>query len=419
MRYGLDGDDFGGNMSDRNILYIDWYGLYSERWKGEITREAFAHPAKFSRGLIRHIYRHMVSEGWLHVGDHVVDPFGGVALGGLDAMTHGLHWTGCELEERFVKLGNRNIDLWNRRYAGKMPHWGTARLVQGDSRELASLIGQASGAVSSPPFGSGDSASAQSLVERQDSSAEWIKGNTGWRTGYGSTPGNLGNMAATERGFEGAVSSPPYEGMPIEQTHMTSNKRGDPNNPNYRPSWKQKLEDGYADTTRPYGSTPGQLGVMGAVSSPPYEGISLSGGGGIANEMRDTYRDGQNYGDSNGQLGAKITDDFWSAARVIVEQTYQVLAPGAHAVWVVKAFVKNGKLVDFPGQWQALCEAVGFETVHVHRAWLVVDRGTQVDLEGNRHAKKVERKSFFRRLAESKGSPRIDYEVLLCMEKRG
>jgi hypothetical protein len=30
---------------------------------------------------------------------------------------------------------------------------------------------------------------------------------------------------------------------------------------------------------------------------------------------------------------------------------------------------------------------------------------------------KKERKSFFRRLAESKGSPPIDYETVLCMRK--
>jgi hypothetical protein len=31
---------------------------------------------------------------------------------------------------------------------------------------------------------------------------------------------------------------------------------------------------------------------------------------------------------------------------------------------------------------------------------------------------KKERKSFFRRLAESKGSPAIDFEMVLCMQKR-
>jgi hypothetical protein len=79
--------------------------------------------------------------------------------------------------------------------------------------------------------------------------------------------------------------------------------------------------------------------------------------------------------------------------------------------------VKNKQRVDFPGQWQKLCEAVGFNTVHLHRAWLIEDKGTQIDLFGNNHTKTIERKSFFRRLAEQKGSPTIDYEIVLCMEK--
>jgi hypothetical protein len=84
---------------------------------------------------------------------------------------------------------------------------------------------------------------------------------------------------------------------------------------------------------------------------------------------------------------------------------------------VVKSFVKNKQIVDFPGQWQALCEAVGFTTLHYHRAWLVEDRGTQIDFMGNPITRTVERKSFFRRLAEKNGSPHIDYEVVLCMVK--
>src|SRR5688572_18886268 len=82
-----------------------WRGLYGESWKGLICDEAFAHPAKFSRALIRRIYDHVVSEGWAKSGDRVIDPFGGVALGGFDAMRHGLNWSGCELESKFVGLG--------------------------------------------------------------------------------------------------------------------------------------------------------------------------------------------------------------------------------------------------------------------------------------------------------------------------
>ena len=134
----------------------DWYCLYGEGWKGVIVDAAFVHPAKFARALIRHIYAHAVEEGWLKPGDSVLDPFGGVALGALDAMSHGLHWMGVELEERFVDLGNDNIALWNRLHNGAMPRWGSAALLQGDSRKLAEVLAGrgVEAAVSSPPFGS-------------------------------------------------------------------------------------------------------------------------------------------------------------------------------------------------------------------------------------------------------------------------
>lgn len=38
-------------------------------------------------------------------------------------------------------------------------------------------------------------------------------------------------------------------------------------------------------------------------------------------------------------------------------------------------------------------------------------------LDGGEHVQKKERKSFFRRLAEKKGSPAIDWEIVLCLEK--
>jgi len=79
--------------------------------------------------------------------------------------------------------------------------------------------------------------------------------------------------------------------------------------------------------------------------------------------------------------------------------------------------VKNKQLVDFPGQWRQLCEAVGFESVHEHHAMLVHHKGTSNTLEGGTVEHITESKSFFRRLAEKKGSPRIDYETVLCMVK--
>lgn len=428
-------------------LVDEWRGCYPSNWKGVVVESAMTHPAKFSSRLIRRIYEHMSGEGWVKEGDGVLDPFGGVALGALEAMRLGLHWTGVELEEKFWKIGNENIAIWNQRYSG-MPRWGSARLLKGDSRELLAVVG--------------------------------------------------GQLVA------GTVSSPPYAETPVRQTHMTSNKRGDPNNPNYRPSWKKKLEDGYAESERPYGKTEGQLGEMPAekfdvsissppflqseggvpepkaggvidaamyerhkagnaaangygtsegqlssmsaseesyqlsVSSPPYEGMEVEknarsidrgrqyeaykkSGGGQTFEQFCRTQDihSQGYGNSDGQLSADSGDDFWLAARGIVEQVYEALEPGGHACWVVKDYVKAKAVVPFADQWRQLCEAVGFVTVHEHRAMLVHHKGRQGTLEGGVHEVKTESKSFFRRLAEKKGSPRIDWEVVWCMVKPG
>ena len=186
------------------------------------------------------------------------------------------------------------------------------------------------------------------------------------------------------------------------------------------------------------GTSPGQLGQMqegafeACVSSPPYEGSLDPKGDGIdwtkarrgghsaelgtpRSPARGAIADG--YGAGADNLGNSSGDTFWSASRQILEQVFLAVRPGGHAVFVLKAFVRKGKLVDFPGQWRQLCEAVGFRCLHVHRAWLLEDNGTQQRTDGGETRLTKERKSFFRRLAEKKGSPRIDWEEILCFDR--
>lgn len=49
-----------------------WEDCYSDSWKGIITPESFAHPAKFSRKLIERILDFMLAEGWVKPGDVVL-----------------------------------------------------------------------------------------------------------------------------------------------------------------------------------------------------------------------------------------------------------------------------------------------------------------------------------------------------------
>ena len=402
----------------------------------------------------------------------MVDPFAGIGGFAYHALKHGLNFIGVELEPKFVSLAAQNIALWNQRYAGRFTRWGTARIVAGDSRRLADVVCEAGACVSSPPF--------TDKVQAQDPKYQPAGDGHGARhSDYGSTPGNLGNLRATQAGFDSAISSPPYN-LPMSQDHNGS-RGGQRGTTQVEPGAFARYgnTDGqleglpmtdagfsaavssppYADKQmggggnkhdkvidamkEGYGDTPGQLAAMrsdgfdSAVSSPPYEGSMSSETSGIdwskAHRENGKPRDmsiepGQKncpgagasmrYGSSDGQLGSSFGDDFWSAARLIIEQTYAVLRPGAHAVWVVKSFIRNGAIVPFPDQWRQLCESVGFITLHEHHALLVRDDGMQLAMDGNHKSHRRERKSFFRRLAESKGSPRIDHETVYCMVKQ-
>jgi hypothetical protein len=461
-----------------------WENCYDDGWKNLISDAAFSHPAKFSHSLIKRIYQHALADGLIKPGGVVVDPFGGVALGGLYAMQNGLHWVGCELEEKFVGLGCENIVLWNSRYAAHFPNWGTAQIYQGDSRQLASVVRGAGLVISSPPYATGEKGHPSlGSVNKDDwgNDGRDIAGRRGLNGNYGHTPGQLGAMV---------VGSPPFAGntggrgeasrngidAALFDRHGGGMKKGtgsDPANldnlpqgtppamvigsPPYAESLKPETEEqtrrkqeriakskslydgraievpsaGKAALGGGYGDAPGQLGAM-VVGSPPYAtgGIHHNGKGTDTQELiasqakrTDPSRGAMgvssvsDYGQTTGQLAIESPETFWTAARTIVEQCYLLLPAGGAAVWVVKNYIKGGREVDFTGQWQALCESCGFETLHIHRAMLVKRRGAQAGFDGAMVSKDVSRKSFFRRLSERRGSPPIDWETVLCMRK--
>jgi len=326
-----------------------WQNCYDDGWKDIIIPEAFSHPAKFSRGLIHRIYWHAKEMGWVKPGDWVLDPFGGVALGGLDAMSMGLNWIGVELEPKFCKLGEQNIDLWRRTLTG-WPNLGTARIVQGDSRSLKryistinltdNFIGAPDLVVSSPPFIDSIGTKDQKFWDdHNDRQSNW-HGATRVIADYGHTPGNLANMK--EGDIDLVVSSPPF----------------------------------------PFSDDTGK----------------------------------RDYGETIGNLGGTSGDTFWTASKEIISQCYDLLKPTGMSIWVCKDYIKKGKRVPFSDRWLSLCESVGFTLVCRHQAMLVKEHGTQTTIHGDKKIT-TERKSFFRRLAESKGSPRIDEEDVLCLVK--
>jgi len=280
----LDAD--GGVMHDR------WHGLYKEGWGDSIVPDAFSHPAKFRPALIRHIYDHMLEEGWLKAGDRVLDPFAGVALGGLHAMHNGLHWVGLELEQRFVDVGagvdcaGISTDDWIRFYG----RWPRAARLEGRAWCPQCL------------------AEAAKITEGQDDPA-LLPGppSASYRRNSGQIPSTLphhytGNLdlwrvmrlpgtAVLVQGdsrkllevlrgeVEGCVSSPPYADS--EQSRDADFVLGPTAiNPSPRPLATRSYYPAAMEA-------PGQLGTMpegefsAAVSSPPYANSVNAKGHGI------------------------------------------------------------------------------------------------------------------------------------------
>jgi len=277
-------------------------------------------------------------------------------------------------------------------------------------------------ALSSPPYGdTAQSGGTKGLIEHGTGLTQGARAFTE----YGEQPGQLGRMPTDDGKLDAALSSPPYAGTRIDGNgdEGSSNLRdADGNFLRGKEGWEVRKAMGDR-----YGQTEGQLGSLpegdlsdAVASSPPFEStlsdrpskaIVDSGLKMGASSM------GDGYGKEEGNIGNDSGDDFWMASRKILENLYALLRPGGHAVFVVKAYVKNGKLENFPMKWARLCEAVGFELVHWHKAWVVENRGSQYDLFGNLIEKRVQRKSFFRLLAEKKGSPPIDFEEVLCFVK--
>ncbi len=408
---------------------VTWQGCYDASWRGAIVPEAFAHPAKMSRGLIERIFAELFDVGALVKGAVCVDPFGGIGTTGLEGARHGVQVYCCELEPRFVALAEANFAL-------RRPLWEAQGrplpvIVQGDSRHLRAALApvMADAVVSSPPYvviasGAGglNTKPPKHAGQQGGRSASSASQDTDQR--YGASDGQLARMP--EGCVDAVVSSPPFA------TGDTASAQSITTRSDKSAAWV-KANCGSA-ATQGYGEADGQLGVMARgnvadalVSSPPYEGRLHAGQdgidwdaakseGGSGGHQAPGVSAAAAYPVSRENLGNVSGDTFWMAARDIVAESYAILKPGGVAVWVVKRYVKHKQIVDFPDDWRRLCEHVGFETVLEARASLVQE-DTRMNLFGESTTRRRERKSFFRRLAEKHGSPRIDWETVLFMRK--
>jgi hypothetical protein len=188
--------------------------------------------------------------------------------------------------------------------------------------------------------------------------------------------------------------------------------------------------------TADYGTTPGQLGALPAgdvgavVTSPPWSAQMHEGGDtpaarGVGRNGRDQrpceargeHNPTRVYGDTAGQVGRESGETYWAACKQIYLECLKCLKPGGVLACVVKGYVRDGALVDLPGQTLRLLRALGFGPVERIRAWLTEER-REAGLFGEVVTTKS-RQSFFRRLAEKRGAPPIRWEEVLVVRKEG
>lgn len=329
---------------------VVWQGCDTESWYGLIVPDAFAHPATYSRGLIHTIYRHLLDRGYVCAGATMCDPFAGVGLGALDAMTYGLRWVGVALEHTFVPTAQANLALWAQRYG-----FTTGRVLQEGSRYVRAVLAVAGvhAVVGSPPY-AGSTQVNHAPQDMTAGTARWAGGtDSAARVKHDYAPmTSPGQLAALPTGtVQAVVSSPPYaQGLSKEHTYTDHATRA---TSSHR---RIMIEKGIADPF--YGTSPGQLG------------------------------------------NAPTT--FWDAASLILAEVAALLPPGGVAVWVVKDDVAKRQRVPFCAHRAQLCASHGLPVVETIHASLVEDCGTQEGLFGTAATVTRAHTSFFRRLAEKK-----------------
>ncbi len=123
------------------------------------------------------------------------------------------------------------------------------------------------------------------------------------------------------------------------------------------------------------------------------------------------------YGTTHGQIGIASAETYWSAMSLVYRSCFLAIKPGGVIVLVLKDYVKKGNRVPLCDDTCRLIEHCGFEVIERIHAMLTSST-THGDLFNGHTVTTKSRKSFFRRLAERKGSPEINYEEVIIARRR-
>lgn len=318
------------------VKWLDWHGCYDDGWKGLIVDEAFAHPAKASRALVRKIFDYMEAQGWLTPRSRVLDVFGGIGTTAIEGASRGHEVVCVELEDKFVGLARENFELHRRVWEASGDPLPV--ILHGDSRKAVELVrGHFGGCVGSPPF-AGCLADVtdrketkmvrRNLPSPKDVAAYLKERRLERKLTAREVDRQLGTVTLYSwyEGRPAGIEMPTPEHWLKLKTILGLDDRFDAGILNVEEveatSKNATDKTGHAKTPH-YGQTPGQIGAMpegsidAAIGSPPFSGTEQP----CASQTRakkdyhaftrgdGTKRDATMTGDTKGQLGAMKEGD--------------------------------------------------------------------------------------------------------------
>jgi len=440
-------------MKSKCMHNLYWYGLYRQAYDLWCS-DSYSHPAKMAPGLCFRILQHLEELGFLKKSDIILDPMTGIGTTNICAGAMGYPSISVELEGKFVDLEKQNKEYAERKLYKKLD-W---EIIQGDSRRLSELL-QDKGlkTLTSPPyegdgFGksnkySGNVVNRNQQVVSRNRPSHIAKGQKARQIKYADqVEGQIGGLKS--------IMSPPFGDMNHPTNYLGKQKRescfeysDNPDNIGNLPdkplkavmsppydnarNTSQEYDDKY-DLRRPpgikwgresfrgrYGDTPGQIGKLKSVMSPPYE--ATSGGHGEASqdrlaELTDNGMWARSaggrldaYGQSEGQIGKEQQENYLSAMAKVYSEIAKV---SDVLVVVVKNPTRNGKLRRLDLDTIKILEMSGWR-IHCQHRSLLFEEIEQATLFGETEKKVKGRLSFFKRLAYIKGSPVANWEDII------
>ncbi len=291
-----------------------FFRMDTKHRKDYFTGISWSHPAKMSLPL-----QIWLIDNFTKPGDTILDPMAGSGTV-LVACSLGRHVIAVDLESKFCDMARGNWAKIQQRGPQMGYSMGTATILQGDARQLTTLLkGQVGAILTSPPYAEAQSGGGISAAMRGEGNYKVttkLPGSCYQPSEHGDSEGQIGQLPY--KPIDCILTSPPYEGSLETGSRHTKGGIVDRD--------KKLAQTGtYAD-----------LGKPSVVAG-------LSG-----------------YSEAPNNIGNLKADNYLASMKLVYEQCHRVLKPDGVMALVLKNFIRDQKLVRLDLDTTRIVESVGF-----------------------------------------------------------